>query len=162
MDKYLQANRRRWDQLAIEHQSSEFYDLAGFKTGKDRLRSIELNELGDVSGKSLLHLQCHFGMDTLAWARRGAIVTGIDFSQKAITTAQSLSEELNIPADFYCSDIYELLNVLSGLFDIVFTSYGVLHGLPDLQKWGQIISYYLKPGGIFYIVEDHPMFRVFR
>ena len=162
MHNYLQANQKRWDQLTIEHKNSEFYDLAGFKAGKDRLRSIELDELGDVAGKTLLHLQCHFGMDTLAWARRGAIVTGVDFSQKAITLAQELSQELAIPAHFYQSDIYELPNVLAGQFDIVFTSYGVLHGLPDLANWGKIIVHYLKPGGIFYIVEDHPFFRVFR
>ena len=162
MDKYLQANQRRWDQLTIEHEKSEFYDLAGFKAGKDRLRSIELSELGDVEGKTLLHLQCHFGMDTLAWARRGAIVTGVDFSSKAISLARSLSEELSIPARFVRSNIYDLPCSLDGDFDIVFTSYGVLHGLPDLRRWGQIIAHYLKPGGIFYIVEDHPFFRVFR
>ncbi|MCB0000593.1 MAG: hypothetical protein KDE56_32735, partial [Anaerolineales bacterium] len=89
MNKYLQANQKRWDQLTVEHETSTFYDLAGFRTGKDRLRSIELSELGNVEGKSLLHLQCHFGIDTLAWARRGATVSGVDFSQKAITLAQS-------------------------------------------------------------------------
>lgn len=162
MDVYLKANQKRWDQLTLEHENSKYYDLTGFKAGKDRLRSIELEELGDVAGKSLLHLQCHFGMDTLAWARRGAIVTGIDFSQKAITLAQQLSQELDIPAQFYQSDIYDLPAVLSDEFDIVFTSYGVLHGLPDLSRWGKIIAHYLKPGGIFYIVEDHPFFRVFR
>ena len=162
MNEYLQANQKRWDQLTIEHEKSAFYDLTGFRAGKDRLRSIELSELSEVAGKSLLHLQCHFGLDTLAWARRGATVTGVDFSQKAITLAQSLSEELNIPAYFYCTDIYELPRVLSGEFDIVFTSYGVLHGLPDLQRWAEIIAHYLKPGSIFYIVEDHPFFRVFR
>ena len=162
MDAHLQANQRRWDQLTLAHQESAFYDLDGFRQGKDRLRSIELSELGDVTGKTLLHLQCHFGLDTLAWARRGAIASGVDFSPNAIALARSLSEELDIPAQFYCTDIYELPGVLSGEFDIVFTSYGVLHGLPDLRRWGQIIAGYLKPGGIFYIVEDHPFFRVFR
>lgn len=162
MDNYLKANQKRWDRLAAEHEQSPFYDLEGFKAGKDRLRSIELSELGDVSGKTLLHLQCHFGLDTLAWARRRAIVTGVDFSRTAIALARSLSEELAIPAQFYRSDIYDLPAVLEAEFDIVFTSYGVLHGLPDLQRWGAIIAHYLKPGGIFYIVEDHPMFRVFR
>ena len=134
MKEYLEANQRRWDQLTIEHKDSAFYDLQGFKAGKDRLRSIELSELGDVAGKSLLHLQCHFGLDTLAWARRGAIVTGVDFSQNTITLAKSLSEELDIPARFHCTDIYQLPTDLSGDFDIVFTSYGVLHGLPDLRR----------------------------
>ncbi len=162
MKEYLEANKKRWDQLTFEHEKSALYDLAGFKSGKDRLRFIGLTVLGDVAGKSLLHLQCHFGLDTLAGARRGAIVTGADFSQNAITLAKSLSEELHIPAQFYCQDIYQLPHVLSGEFDIVFTAYGVLHGLPDLQTWAEIISHYLKPGGIFYIVEDHPFFRVFR
>ena len=162
MNKYRQANQKRWERLALEHENAPFYDLEGFKAGKDRLRSIELSELGDVAGKTLLHLQCHFGLDTLAWARRGAIAAGVDFSQNAIMLAQALSEELDIPAQFYRSDIYDLPQVLSGAFDIVFTSYGVLHGLPDLKRWGEIIAHYLKPGGIFYIVEDHPMFRVFQ
>ena len=91
MDEHLQANRQLWDQWTIEHERSPFYDVAGFKSGKDRLRSIELSELGDVSGKSLLHLQCHFGMDTLAWARRGARVTGVDLSEK-IHCLSSLSQ----------------------------------------------------------------------
>jgi SAM-dependent methyltransferase len=161
VDEYLQANQTLWDQWTIEHEKSPFYDVAGFKAGKDRLRSIELSELGDVSGKSLLHLQCHFGIDTLAWARRGALVTGVDLSENAIALARSLSQELNIPAKFVCSDIYRLPDTLWGEFDIVFTSYGVLHWLRDLQPWGQIIAHFLEPNGIFYIVEDHPTFRLF-
>ncbi len=161
MDEYLRANQELWDHWTMEHETSPFYDLAGFKAGRDRLRSIELSELGDVSGKSLLHLQCHFGMDTLAWARRGARVTGVDLSEKSIALARILSQELNIPAQFLCSDIYQLPQALSGKFDIVFTSYGVLHWLRDLQSWGKIIAHFLKSNGIFYIVEDHPTFRLF-
>jgi ubiquinone/menaquinone biosynthesis C-methylase UbiE len=100
MDEYLEANRVVWDQWTSAHEKSPFYDLASFRMGQDRLRSIELSELGNVSGRSLLHLQCHFGMDTLAWARRGAIVTGVDFSEESIALARSLSQELNIPAKF--------------------------------------------------------------
>jgi SAM-dependent methyltransferase len=161
MEKYLQANRKVWDQWTVEHENSPFYDVASFKAGRDRLRSIELSELGNVAGKSILHLQCHFGLDTLAWARRGAIATGVDFSRTSIVLARSLSEELTIPAEFICSDIYHLPERLSGEFDIVFTSYGVLHWLQDLQPWGQMIGRFLKPNGIFYIVEDHPAFRMF-
>jgi SAM-dependent methyltransferase len=161
MDEYLQANQQLWDQWTDEHEKSAYYDLAGFRAGKDRLRSIELSELGDVSGKSLLHLQCHFGMDTLAWARRGAMVTGIDLSEKSIALARSLSEELSLPAKFICCDIYQLPDRLTGQFDIVFTSYGVLHWLRDVPRWGQIIAQFLKPDGFFYIVEDHPTFRLF-
>ena len=145
MDEHLQANQKLWDQWTVEHEQSPFYDVPGFKAGRDRLRSIELAEVGDVSGQSLLHLQCHFGLDTLAWARRGAIVTGVDLSEKSIALARSLSRELNIPAAFVCSDIYRLPDVLSGEFDIVFTSYGVLHWLRDLPQWGKIIAHFLKP-----------------
>lgn len=162
MDEYFQANRESWDQLTRLHEEADFYDLDGFRQGKDRLRSIELEELGDVAGKTMLHLQCHFGMDTLAWARRGAVVTGVDISETAIALARSLGDELEIPADFYCTNLYELPDVLSGRFDIVFTSYGVLHWLPDLPRWAAIIAHFLKSGGIFYIVEDHPTFRIFR
>lgn len=161
MEQYLEANRKLWDQWTAEHEASPFYDVAGFRAGKDRLRSIELSEMPDVRGKTLLHLQCHFGLDTLAWARRGAIASGVDFSEESIALARSLSQELAIPADFYCSDIYNLPAVLDGQFDIVFTSYGVLHWLKDLQRWGEVIAHFLKPGGIFYIVEDHPVMRVF-
>lgn len=161
MDPYLEANQRLWDQWTSKHEKSAFYDLEGFRNGKDRLRSIELSELGDVEGRSLLHLQCHFGMDTLAWARRGAMVTGVDFSEQSIALALSLSLELGLAAQFYCADIYRLPEVLAGEFDIVFTSYGVLHWLRDLHRWGEMIARFLKPGGIFYIVEDHPFFRVF-
>jgi SAM-dependent methyltransferase len=159
MDDYLQANRALWDLWTDEHEASPFYDLAGFRAGKDRLHSIELSELGDVAGKSLLHLQCHFGMDTLAWARRGAVVTGIDISPKSIALAQSLSRELEVPARFICSNIYDLAASLASEFDIVFTSYGVLHWLSDLERWAEIIARFLKPHGVFYIVDDHPFFR---
>jgi len=160
-DEFLSANQRLWDGWTSEHEKSPFYDLEGFKAGRDRLRSIELTELGDVSGKSMLHLQCHFGMDTLAWARRGAEVTGVDLSEKSIALAKSLGKELDIPATFVCSDIYRLPDHLSGAFDIVYTSYGVLHWLRDLPRWAKIVSHFLKSGGVFYIVEDHPAFRMF-
>ncbi|HSB91067.1 MAG TPA: class I SAM-dependent methyltransferase [Anaerolineales bacterium] len=159
MDDFLEANRELWDHWTGEHEASPFYDLAGFKKGKDRLRSIELSELGDVAGKSLLHLQCHFGMDTLAWSRRGAIVTGADLSPRSIALARSLNEELRLPATFICADVYDLPDRLTAEFDFVFTSYGVLHWLSDLPKWAGIVARFLKPGGVFYIVDDHPFFR---
>jgi SAM-dependent methyltransferase len=160
-DKYRRENRKLWDEWTEIHAQSTYYDLHSFKNGKCTLRSIELEELGEVSGKSLLHLQCHFGMDTLSWARLGAKVTGIDFSEKAIALARSLSVELNIPSKFICADIYDLADILDERFEIIFTSYGVLTWLPDLRRWGQIISQLLVPDGTFYIVEFHPFFYVF-
>ena len=161
MDEYLKANQKLWNEWTGEHEKSPFYDLEGFKAGRERLRSIELEELGDVRGKTLLHLQCHFGLDTLAWARHGAIVTGVDLSDESIRLARSLSKELNIPAQFICSDILTLPDPLQGQFDIVFTSYGVLHWIRDLKRWAQVIVHFLRSGGFFYIVEDHPFMRVF-
>ena len=160
MDNYQQVNREHWDELVAFHAESEFYRLAEFKAGQSSLLPVEVEELGDVSGKSLLHLQCHFGMDTLSWARRGARVTGVDFSDKAIALARSLSQALSLPAEFICSNVYDVPKVLSQEYDIVFTSYGVLCWLPDLMRWGEIIARRLKPGGTFYIVEQHPFANV--
>ncbi|HET9529006.1 MAG TPA: class I SAM-dependent methyltransferase [Blastocatellia bacterium] len=157
MDEYLKTNLGLWNNWARINQKSAFYDVASFKAGESSLTSIEIEELGDVAGKSLLHLQCHFGMDTLSWARRGARVTGVDFSEEAIALARSLSKELGLDAQFICSDIYELPRSLSEEYDIVFTSYGVLSWLPDLARWGQTIARSLKPGGTFYIIEFHPV-----
>ena len=161
MDDYKNANRRLWNEWTSLHEGSAFYDVEGFKAGKETLRSIEVAELGDVSGKSLLHLMCHFGLDTLSWARRGAAVTGVDLSDRSITLAASLSRELGIPATFLCSDVEHLPGARSGEFDIVFSSYGVLHWLPDLGRWAEVIAHFLKPGGVFYLVEFHPFMRVF-
>jgi len=129
-----------------------------FRAGMIKLHTLEREEVGDVAGKKLLHLQCHFGMDTLSWARLGAQVTGIDYSEEAIALARRLSQETGLDATFICSNIYDVPDVLegAGTFDIVFTSYGAIGWLPDLQPWGAIIARYLKPGGFFYIAEGHP------
>ena len=160
MDEYMKNNQEMWDDWAPLHAQSEFYDVEGFKKGRCTLYPIELEEMGDVSGKSLLHLQCHFGLDTLSWARQGAKVTGIDFSDKAIEIARSLSKELGIDANFVCSDVYDLPEKPKDEFNIVYTSAGVLCWLPDLKRWAEIISRFLKPGGFFYILEGHPFLNM--
>jgi SAM-dependent methyltransferase len=162
MDKYLKNNQALWNEITPIHARSAFYDVEGFKKGSSSmLYPVELEEMGNVSGKSLLHLQCHFGMDTLSWGRLGAKVTGVDFSDEAIKSARSLSKKTGIKAKFICSDIYDLPANLSSKFDIVYTSAGVLCWLPDLTKWAQIIAHFLKPGGFFYIFEGHPFMMVF-
>ena len=162
MNKYINTNQKMWDQRANVHVKSEFYDVAGFKAGKSSLNPIELEEIGgEVAGKELLHLQCHFGMDTLSLARLGAIATGVDFSGEAIKAARQLNDELGMDCEFIQSDIMELKDNLSGQFDVVFTSYGVLCWLPDLKRWAETIAHFLKPGGSFYIVEMHPFGYVF-
>lgn len=136
---------------------STFYDVPGFIGGKSSLNTIELGLLGDVSGKSILHLQCHFGQDSLSMSRMGAEVTGIDISDVSINSAQQLSEQIGVSSRFICSDIYDLPNHLSDTFDIVFTSYGVIGWLPDLDKWANTIKNFLRPDGVFILVEFHPV-----
>ena len=157
MEQFFRDNLEMWNDWAVMHAASEFYDVEGFRNGRCPLYSIELEEVGDVTGKSLLHLMCHFGLDTLSWGRRGAKVTGIDFSNTAIDIARNLSKETGIEADFVCSNIYDLPEKLDTTFDIVFTSAGVLCWLPDLTRWAEIIARFLKPGGFFYILESHPV-----
>ncbi|MBW8687191.1 class I SAM-dependent methyltransferase [Chitinophaga sp. B61] len=140
---------------------SAFYDLAAFKAGKTSLNEIELEELGDVSGKKLLHLQCHFGMDTISWAKRGAETTGLDFSDKAIDAAKELAVEMGVNSQFVCSNVYDAGQHLSEKFDIVFTSYGTIGWLPDLNRWAAVIAERLKPGGVFYMVDFHPVVWMF-
>ena len=171
-NQYFKANKELWNQRTAVHKDSSFYDVAGFKAGKNVLTSIELNEVGDVTGKKMLHLQCHFGMDSLNWSRLGADVTGVDLSDVAIKEARKLNDELGLNAKFICCNVYDLhpkntesseTPPLEGreAFDIVFTSYGVIGWLPDLDKWAEIIAYYLKPGGIFYLAEFHPVVWMF-
>ena len=157
---YVKINKKWWDTITSYHATSKEYNLTEFKKGKTSLQEIELKELGNVKGKKLLHLLCHFGMDTLSWARKGAIVTGVDLSDASITLAKKISMENNIPATFICSDMYKLPHVLHKKFDIIFMSYGVLLWLSNIKKWAKIIAHFLKKGGTFYIVELHPFTNI--
>ncbi len=153
---YFEANKKLWDARTEAHIDSKFYDLEGFKKGNTALGPIVLEEMPEVSGKSLLHLQCHFGLDTLSFARMGATVTGVDLSTKSIETAQSLSKELNIAATFIESNIIMMDQVIQDQFDIVYTSYGAICWLPDINQWAEQVAKRLKPGGMFYMAEFHP------
>jgi 2-polyprenyl-3-methyl-5-hydroxy-6-metoxy-1,4-benzoquinol methylase len=161
LEKYFEANRKMWDEFAKLHIHSKTYGTKEFLEGQTTLKSIELEELGDVQDKTLLHLQCHFGLDTLSWAREGAEVTGVDFSGKAIDLARELADKTGLEARFIQSNVYDLSEVLDEKFDIVFTSYGVHCWLPDLTRWAKICAHFLKPGGTFYIAEFHPFMWVF-
>jgi SAM-dependent methyltransferase len=162
-EKYFKENQKLWDEFAKKHFEieNEFYSVKEFLKGKTSLKQYELEEMGNVKGKKLLHLQCHFGLDTLSWAREGAIVTGIDFSGEAIRLAKKLAREANLTGDFIQTNLYDLPDVLSEKFDIVYTSIGVLCWLNDLTKWAEIIGEFLKSGGFFYIAESHPTSMMF-
>jgi len=161
LDKYYEANRTMWDQFARINVESKTYNTQEFLKGATSLNSIELEELGDVKGKSLLHLQSHFGLDALSWAREGAKVTGVDFSGEGVSIARDLAKKAKIDARFIQSNIFDLPEVLDEKFDIVYTSYGVLVWLHDLKRWAEIVAHYLKPGGTFYIAEMHPFLWVY-
>lgn len=157
----LAANRARWDEVTPIHARSAFYDVAGFKAGRSTLHALERAELGDVAGKRLLHAQCHFGLDTLSWARLGAQVTGVDFSPAALALARDLATETGLAARFIEANVYALPDELAGQFDIVFTSHGVLCWLPDLPRWAAALARCLAPGGVFYLMENHPLLNIF-
>ncbi len=159
--KYFETNRETWNNKVEVHAASSFYNMEAFKKGETSLNVYELDALGDVSGKSLLHLQCHFGQDTLSWSRMGARCTGVDISEKAIEVAQQLNSDLDLDASFVCCNVLDTSSFVTEKYDIVFTSYGVIGWLPDLKPWAKMISERLKPGGSFYIIEFHPIVWMF-
>ena len=160
-ENYIAINRQSWNNRVQSHMNSDFYDLEGFLQGNTSLNSIELQLLGEIKNKHILHLQCHFGQDSLSLGRLGAHVTGVDLSDKAIESAIELANKTKIDANFICSDIYELPKCLDKQFDIVFTSYGTISWLPNLDKWAKIVAKYLKPDGKFVFVEFHPVVWMF-
>jgi SAM-dependent methyltransferase len=154
------ANRELWQAWTRIHERSDYYRLSAFKQGESALGPVEREELGALEGTSILHLQCHFGMETLSLARLGARVTGIDFSSDAIALARSLAGELGLEADFVCGDVFDAPALIPGAFDIVFVSYGSVMWIEDLNRYCRIAASFLKPGGFFYLVELHPFLNL--
>ena len=161
MDEYRVANRANWDDRVTVHWQPDAYDAPGFAADPARITGVvgrDREYVGDVAGLRLLHLQCHFGMDTLSWARLGAHVTGIDFSEKAVAAARRLADESGTPGKFVVSDLYDTASVLAGEeFDILYTGVGALNWLPDIDEWGGVVDAMLAPGGLFYMREGHPV-----
>jgi SAM-dependent methyltransferase len=160
-ENYLELNKDAWNKKTSYHIESDFYKMDAFVEGESSLNSIELDLLGDIKDKTILHLQCHFGQDSLSLSRKGAVVTGVDFSENAIEKAREVNENLGLDARFICCDIYNLPKHLNKQFDIVYTSYGTIGWLPDLDKWANVVSQFLKPGGTFVIVDFHPVVWMF-
>jgi len=158
IDLATEANRRNWDERVVVHRADRtgFYRVAEFRRGGDTLGPIESAEIGDVAGKRLLHLQCHFGLDTLSLARRGAIVTGVDFSSAAIATARELAAETGLAARFVECNVYDARATIAESFDIVYVTWGAIGWLNDIRRWTAIVGEFLAPGGFLYLAEQHP------
>ncbi|AZM92610.1 class I SAM-dependent methyltransferase [Streptomyces sp. W1SF4] len=155
---WREANRANWDERVPIHLGTSFYDIPAFVAGRDSLQDFEPGEVGDVGGRSLLHLQCHIGLDTLSWARRGATVTGLDFSGPAVAAAGELAERIGAgTARFVTADVYDAVEALGGqTFDIVYTGFGALCWLPDITRWARTVAELVAPGGFLYLAEYHP------
>ncbi|WP_299128421.1 class I SAM-dependent methyltransferase [uncultured Winogradskyella sp.] len=158
---YFEVNKATWNKKVAIHAQSEMYNMEAFKAGKTSLHAYELKALGDVNGKSLLHLQCHFGQDTLSWSRLGADCVGVDLSDEGVKLAKQLNKDLKLSAEFVCCNVLDTSHYITKTFDIVYTSYGVIGWLPDLKPWAKMIADRLKVGGTFYIVEFHPILWMF-
>lgn len=154
----MAANLARWDEATPFHAAGSFYDLDGFRSGRQDVRPFDLEELGAVAGLDLVHLQCHLGTDTLSWARHGARVVGLDFSARAVAAARDLARDCGLDAEFVCANVYDAAAALDGRrFDVVYTGIGALNWLPDLDRWARVVADLVRPGGVLYLVEIHPM-----
>jgi SAM-dependent methyltransferase len=155
---YEDINKKLWNKKTTIHVDSAFYNMKAFREGKSSLNPIELDFLGDVNGQTLLHLQCHFGQDSLSLARLGGKVTGVDLSDASIAIARRLNEELGLDANFYMGNVLALDKILplAHRYDLIFCSYGTIGWLPELESWAKHIGHFLKPGGRFIIVDFHP------
>jgi SAM-dependent methyltransferase len=158
---YIRTNQKLWDSRVPHHYTSDFYDVPGFLNGANTLTEIELPLLGDVQAKKVLHLQCHFGLDTMSFVRMGAMATGLDFSSAAIEKARQLSRDTELEAEFIEGNVYDADTLIPDKADIVFASFGVVGWLPDLERWAQVIANCLKPGGEFVFAEFHPVIWMF-
>lgn len=161
MSTYLDANLANWDERADIHIGDQTgtYDIPRFLAGEDVLFPVEAREIGEVSGLDVLHLQCHIGLDTLCLARRGARVTGLDFSRNALGHAASLAAQAGLEARFVLGDVYEAPDKVGGRFDLVYTTWGTICWLPDIRRWGATVAAMLRPGGRLYFADAHPMIQ---
>jgi len=164
-ERWRHANRALWEQMVDHHLRAEDYDLAPLRAGRGRLHPIEEAELGPVAGKRILHLQCHFGRDSLILAQQGATVTGVDFSPKAIATARRLARELGLAerARFVECDVDEAPAAVAApaAFDLVFASWGAIGWLPDIRRWAEVAAGFVAPGGALYLADAHPAGLIF-
>jgi len=156
----LALNRAFWDERVPIHVGSAYYDVDGFRAGAGGLYDFEVEQVGPVEGRDLVHLQCHFGLATLDWARRGARVTGLDFSPAAIAAARGLAQDLGLDARFEVGDVYDAPAILGATYDVVHTGLGALCWLPDIDRWAQVVAALVRPGGFLHLSEFHPVAEI--
>ena len=156
--EYFEANRRMWDERVAIHRrdATGFYQVDTVLAGGDKLNAIEAAEIGDVRGLRIIHLQCHFGLDSICLARRGASVVGLDFSPAAVAEARSLAARTGADARFIEGNVYEARELLDGDFDMAYVTWGAINWLPDIGGWAKVIASLLKPDGYLYLAESHP------
>jgi SAM-dependent methyltransferase len=160
MDPHVAANRANWDDRVPVHMASSFYNVEAWLANRQGPRAEELDALGNVDGLDLVHLQCHFGMDTLSFARAGARVTGLDFSPVAIAEARSLAERAGLAdrARFVEADARRAADALGPeTYDIAYVSLGSLCWLPSVEQWAAQVAALLRPGGRLYLHDVHPL-----
>ncbi|KPM56688.1 hypothetical protein ACG83_02010 [Frankia sp. R43] len=161
MSEALELNRARWDELARLHGQDDYYDVEGFLAGRCALSARERDEVtaavGALSDVDLLHVQCHFGLGTLSWARLGARVTGLDFSGVAVERASALAAAAGLGARFVQADAQRLPSDLAASFDLVVASYGVLPWISDVAAWMNSAATALRPGGAMVLIDGHPL-----
>jgi len=153
MNKFYNSNVKLWDELSLVH-----YDLKnkiGMSDNK-KLMDIELKELGDVTGKKILHLQCHLGLESIEMASMGAEVTGVDYSENAIRKARLMAQEFGVHVNFVCTSVEDMLGVANEYYDIVFASCGTIMWIQDLNVWARQIALKLKRDGVFILIDEHP------
>ena len=157
-DSFFDINRRSWDERVAIHRRdvTGFYSVETVLAGGDKLNAIEAAEIGDVRGLRIAHLQCHFGLDSLCLARRGATVVGLDFSSAAVAEARSLAAATGLSATFVEGNVYDARSLVEGDFDLVYVTWGAINWLPDIRRWGAVVASLLRPGGRLYLAESHP------
>ena len=158
MTDHFAINRLNWNGRAAIHikDGAGGYRVQAFLDGADNLHDIEHAEIGDVAGLRIAHLQCHFGIDTLCLARRGASCVGLDFSPVAITAARELQAKTGLDASFVEGNVYDARELIEGDFDMVYVTWGAINWLPDIAGWAKVVASLLKPGGRLYLLEGHP------
>ena len=160
MQSFLDANLANWDERAALHatDTTGSYRIEKVLAGGSSLHTIEAEEIGDITGLDVVHLQCHIGLDTLSLKHLGAgSVIGLDFSPRSIAAARDFAARANTEARFVEASLYDAPGALAETFDLAFVTWGAINWLPDIATWGRVIAAVLRPGGRLYLLEGHPV-----